>query len=164
MQHQLVRSRIEETPERKPYLDSLPLNQDFAKGDIDQLPKPLREKYARYESAWEETRSMRDSRLCHEDDIREQEKEARKLYGDFRTALRSFLGIDDKEDTALVREIPNKGKDWNEQLLKEREEQMSSADDTEENRNVAAGIDLDADGDVELNESEEKKQTHKTRR
>ena len=164
VQHQLVRSRIEETPERKPYLDSLPLNQDFAKGNIDQLPKPLQEKYTRYEFAWEETRSMRDSRLCHEDDIREQEKEARKLYGDFRTALRSFLGIDDKEDTALVREIPNKGKDWNEQLLKEREEQMSSADDTEENRNVAAGIDLDADGDVELNESEEKKQTHKTRR
>ena len=63
-----------------------------------------------------------------------------------------------------MREIPEKGKDWNEQLLKEREEQMSSADDTEENRNVAAGIDLDADGDVELNESEEKKQTHKTRR
>ena len=29
---------------------------------------------------------------------------------------------------------------------------------------VAAGIDLDADGDVELNESEEKKHTHKTRR
>ena len=41
---------------------------------------------------------------------------------------------------------------------------MSSTDDTEESRNVAAGIDLDADGDVELNESEEKKQTHKTRR
>ena len=107
---------------------------------------------------------MRDSRLCHEDDIREQEKEARKLYGDFRTALRSFLGIDDKQDTALVREVPEKGKDWNEQLLKEREEQLSSTDDTEESRNISAGIDLDADGDVELNESEEKKQTHKTRR
>ena len=164
VQYQLVRSSIIETPERKPYLDSLPLNQDFAKGDIDKLPKPLQEKYARYESAWEETRAMRDSRLCHEDDIREQEKEAKKLYGDFRTALRSFLGIDDKQDTALVREVPEKGKDWNEQLLKEREEQMSSTDDTEESRNVAAGIDLDADGDVELNESEEKKQTHKTRR
>ena len=107
---------------------------------------------------------MRDSRLSHEDDIRKQEKETQKLYGDFRSALRSFLGIDNKQDTALVREIPTKGKDWNEQLLKEREETLSSTDDTEESRNVAAGIDLDADGDVELNESEEKKHTHKTRR
>ena len=164
VQHQLVRSSISETPERKPYLDSLPLNQDFAKGDIDLLPKPLQEKYSRYESAWEEARSMRDSHLCHEDDIREQEKETQTLYGDFRSALRSFLGIDDKQDTALVREIPEKGKDWNEQLLKEKEETLSSTDDTEESRNVAAGIDLDADGDVELNESEEKKHTHKTRR
>lgn len=164
VQHQLVRSSISETPERKPYLDSLPLNQDFAKGDIDLLPKPLQEKYSRYESAWEEARSMRDSRLSHEDDIRKQEKECQKLYGEFRSALRSFLGIDDKQDTTLVRVIPEKGKDWNEQLLKEREETLSSTDDTEENRNVAAGIDLDADGDVELNESEEKKHTHKTRR
>ena len=162
--HQQVRSNIEETPERKPYLDSLPLNHDFSKGDIDLLPKPLQEQYAQYESACEEARSMRDSRLCHEDDIREQEIEAKQLYGDFRTALRSFLGIDDKQDTAHVREIPQTGKDWNEQLLKEREEQMSSTDDTEESRNVSAGMDMDADGDIELNESEEKKQTHKTRR
>ena len=163
--HQQVHSRIEETPERKPYLDSLPLNQDFAKGDIDQLPKPLQEKYTRYESAWEETRSMRDSRLCHEDDIREQEKEAKKLYGDFRTDLRSFLGIDDKQDTSFVREIPPKGKDWNYCLkLAEKETQHEESEDSEESRNVTAGMDMDADGDIELNESEEKKQTHKTRR
>ena len=160
--HQLVRSRIEETPERKPYLDSLPFNQDYASGDIDLLPKPLREKYAKYESAWEEAMSMRECRLSYEGDIKEQEKAARQLHTDYRTALKSFLGIS-QQDTAFIRETPQRGKDWNEQLLLDLQD-AKQAEESEETRNVASGIDLDVDGEIEVMESEEKKQSHKVRR
>ena len=38
------------------------------------------------------------------------------------------------------------------------------AEESEETRNVASGIDLDVDGEIEVMESEEKKQSHKVRR
>ena len=63
-----------------------------------------------------------------------------------------------------MREIPFKGKDWNEQLLLDREEGRLASDETDETRNVTSGIDLDADGEIEACESEEKKQNHKVRR
>jgi hypothetical protein len=162
--HQQVRSAIIVTPERKPYLDSIPFNQDYANGNIDLLPKPLQDRYTQYESSWEEAMSMRDGRLSYEGDIKEQERKARDLYRDFRSELRSFLGIMPDQDTSFVREIPEKGKDWNEQLLIEKEDTQLSSDETDESRKVASGIDLDADGEIEVSESEEKKQFHKVRR
>lgn len=124
--HRAVRASIEVTPERKPYLDSLPSHQDYAYGDIDLLSKPLQESYAKYETAWEETMSMRSSGLCHPDDIKEQEAIARKLYQDYRNGMRTFLGIAPEADTAYVREEPKGGhKDWNEQLLAEIEMEKS---------------------------------------
>ena len=162
--HQQVRFNIIETPERKPYLDSLPFAQDLANGNIDLLPDSVKEKYAKYESAWEETMSMRQSRLCFDGDIKEQEKQTKALYKDFRSSLQAFLGISSMQDTQSMREIPFKGKDWNEQLLLAREEGRLAADETDETRNVTSGIDLDADGEIETCESDEKKQSHKVRR
>lgn len=162
--HQQVRSAIIVTPERKPYLDSIPFNQDYANGNIDLLPKPLQDRYTQYESSWEEAMSMRDGRLSYEGDIKEQERKARDLYRDFRSELRSFLGITPDQDTSFVRETPEKGKDWNEQLLIEKEDTQLSSDETDESRKVASGIDLDTDGEIEVSESEEKKQFHKVRR
>jgi len=58
----------------------------------------------------------------------------------------------------FVREVPERGKDWNDQVLLEREDSLKATE--EETRSVASGIDLDADGDIEINESEEKKRIH----
>lgn len=124
--HRAVHVSIKVTTERKPYLDSLPSHQDFDFGDIELLPAPLQDSYAKYESAWEETMSMRQSRLCYEGDIREQEKIMGKFYQTFRNELRDFLGISKERDTIFVREEPKGGhKDWNEQLLAEIEMEKS---------------------------------------
>ena len=162
--HRIALSTVTVTPERKPYLDSIPLSQDFSKGDIDTLPKPLQDKYAKYESAWEETMSMRQSHLCYEGDVREQESQTRKLYQEYRESVRDFLGIDPQKVMSYSREIPQRGKDWNEQLLIEREENRKAAEETEDTQSIASGIDLNADGEIEVNESEEKKRIHFVKR
>ena len=162
--HRIALSTVAVTPERKPYLDSIPLSQDFSKGDIDTLPKPLQDKYAKYESAWEETMSMRQSHLCYEGDVREQESLTRKLYQEYRESVRDFLGIDPQKVMSYSREIPQRGKDWNEQLLIEREENRKAAEETEDTQSIASGIDLNADGEIEVNESEEKKRIHFVKR
>jgi len=162
--HRIALSSVIVTPERKPYLDSIPLSQNFAEGNIETLPKSLQDKYARYESAWEETMSMRQSHLCYEGDMKEQEGLTRKLYQEYKESVRDFLGIDSQKVISYIREIPHRGKDWNEQVLMEHEDSLKAAEEIEETRNVASGIDLDADGDIEINESEEKKRVHYNRR
>ena len=162
--HRIALSSATVTPERKPYLDSIPLSQDFAKGNIEKLPKPLQEKYVKYEAAWEETMSMRQSHLCYDGDIKEQENLTKKLYREYRESVRDFLGIVPQKVTSYIRETPQRGKDWNEQVLREQEESLKAAEEVEETRSVASGIDLDADGDIEVNESEEKKRVHFNKR
>ena len=128
------------------------------------MPKPLLEKYAKYEAALEETMSMRQSHLCYDGDIKEQENLTKKLYREYRESVRDFLGIDPQKVTSYIRETPQWGKDWNEQVLREQEESLKAAEEVEETRSVASGIDLDADGDIEVNESEEKKRVHFNKR
>ena len=48
--------------------------------------------------------------------------------------------------------------------LDSRKSNHSKVEDEEETRNVASGIDLDADGDIEVNESEEKKRVNYIKR
>ena len=141
--HRAVRASIEVTPERKPYLDSFPSHQDFTYGETDLLPKPLQERYAMYEAAWEETMSMRECGLSNEGDIKEQQALASRLYKDYRQGLRDFLGIVPEQDTSYVREEPKYGhKDWNEQLLAEIERERSQSamqnpkDENTEERNT----------------------------
>ena len=162
--NRIALSSVTVTPERKPYLDSLPLSRNFTQGDIELLPKAVQGKYGKYESAWEEAMSMRQSRLCYEGDIREQEKMAMKYFHEYKNAVMDFLGIDAKNVIAYAHETPLRGKDWNEQLLAEREESQKAAEEVEESRSVASGIDLNADGEIEVNESEEKKRVHYSKR
>lgn len=127
----VVRSTIEETPERKLYLDTVPNDKDLDSGDIERLPKELQLSYGKYESAWEEAMSMRSSGLCHPDDIQDQVDITNRHYKEFREGLREFLGLDKAKDVSSVREQPTyPHKDWNEQLLAElkREE---SVDETQ---------------------------------
>ena len=118
--YRVVRSTIEQTPERKAYLDSVADGKNLDEGDIELLPDALRSSYGKYESAWEEAMSMRSSGLCHPDDIREQTDIMNGHYREFREGLREFLGLDRENDTSFVREQPTyPSKDWNEQLLAE---------------------------------------------
>lgn len=129
--YQAVRSTIEETPERKPYLDSVADGKNLDEGDIDLLPDALRSSYGKYESAWEETMSMRSSGLCHPDDIREQTEIMNGHYKEFREGLREFLGLDKANDASFVREQPTyPNKDWNEQLLA-GQKQEETVDETQ---------------------------------
>lgn len=129
--YRAVRSTIEETPERKPYLDSVTDGKNLDEGDIDLLPDALRSSYGKYESAWEEAMSMRSSGLCHPDDIREQTDIMNGNYKEFREGLREFLGLDKANDASFVREQPTyPNKDWNEQLLA-GQKQEETVDETQ---------------------------------
>lgn len=120
--YRAVRSTIEATPERKPYLDSVPDGENLDGGEIELLPKDLLSSYGKYEAAWEEAMSMRSSGLCHPDDIQDQADVMNGHYRKFREGLREFLGLDKANDASFVREMPtHPNKDWNEQLLAERE-------------------------------------------
>lgn len=127
----VIRSFIEETPERKPYLDTVRNDKDLDSGEIELLPDKLQSVYGKYESAWEEAMSMRSSGLCHPDDIQEQVDVMNKHYEEFRDGLREFLGLDKAKDGSCVREEPtHPNKDWNEQLLAEQK-QKESVDETQ---------------------------------
>lgn len=115
------RSIIEETPERKPYLDSVRDGMDLGSGDVELLPKDLQTSYGRFESEWEEAESMRSSGLCAPEDILDQVGMMNKCYETFREGLRRYLGLDKENDVSTIREMPaSPNKDWNEQLLAER--------------------------------------------
>ena len=118
--YRAVRSTVELTPERKPYLDSVPDGENLDSGEVELLPKALLSSYGKYEAAWEEAMSMRSSGLCHPDDIRDQVDIMNRHYREFREGLREFLGLDKTNDASFVREMPtHPNKDWNAQLLSE---------------------------------------------
>mgnify|MGYP000139342066 CR=1 FL=1 len=116
--YRAVRSTIEETPERKPYLDTVPDGDNLDGGEIELLPKDLLSSYGKYEAAMEEVLSMRSGGLCHPDDIQDQVDVMNGHYRQFREGLREFLGLDKAHDASFIREQPNPPhKDWNDQLL-----------------------------------------------
>ena len=95
---------------------------------IDLLPKSLWQLYARYEALYEDAYTMQHSSLVAPEDKEEIRVKAVDAGKTFRTELANALGV--KEE--------------------------SEAEDNE--KKVSAGVDLDADGNVEVSESEEKKQ------
>lgn len=118
-----VRSAIEETPERKPYLDSIPDGVDLTEGEFYLLPEGgLRESNIRFDAEREEAASMSSSGLCAPEDIQDQINIMNKCYREYREKLREFLGIDREHDVAIIRESPDyRHTNWNEQLLAEQE-------------------------------------------
>ena len=130
--YRAVRATVEPTLENQPYLDTVKEGRNLDWGDIDLLPEALQRSYGRYESAYEEAMSMRSSGLCHPDDIQEQVNEMEKHYKVFRGQLREFLGLEAKNDTSCIRELPaGPCKDWNEQLLSEMKMQASAGEQQE---------------------------------
>jgi len=120
-----IRSTIEETPERKPYLDSIPDGNDLDEGEFYLLPKGgLQESCIRFDAEREEAMSMSSSRLCAPEDVQDQIDTMRKCYREFREKLRDFLGIDKEHDVAISREMPDcRYTGWNEQLLAEQQQE-----------------------------------------
>ncbi len=134
--YRAVRSIIEETPGRKPYLDTVKDGNNLDSGDIDLLPDDLQSAYGKYESAWEEAMSMRSSGLCHPDDIQGQVDIMNGHYKTFREGLREFLGLNPANDTSSTRETPAPPhKDWNEQLLSEIQQAESAEKEMNGNEN-----------------------------
>lgn len=134
--YRTVRSAIEETPERKPYLDSIPEGGDLDEGEFYLLPKGgLQESCIRFDAEREEAMSMRSSGLCAPEDVQEQMDTMRKCYREFREKLRDFLGIDREHDVAMIcEEADYRHTSWSAQLLAEqnREETISQESEKEE--------------------------------
>ena len=132
-----VRSIIEETPERKPYLDSIPDGGDLTDGEFYLLPKGgLQEICIRFDAESEEAESMRSSGLCAPEDVQDQIDTTNKCYREYREKLREFLGIDREHDVSITWESPDyRHTSWNEQLLAEqkREETVGQESEKEEN-------------------------------
>ena len=132
-----MRSIIEETPERKPYLDSIPDGGDLTDGEFYLLPKGgLQEICIRFDAESEEAESMRSSGLCAPEDVQDQIDTTNKCYREYREKLREFLGIDREHDVSITWESPDyRHTNWNEQLLAEqkREETVGQESEKEEN-------------------------------
>ncbi len=116
-----VHSAIEETPERKPYLDSIGDGHDLDEGELELLPKSVRESYIRFEAEQDKFMSMRWDEQCAPEDIKEQAGTTGKCYREYRGKLQEFLGIDKEHDVAFTHEEPDfRHTSWNAQLLAER--------------------------------------------
>lgn len=127
--YRTVRVSIEETPERKPYLDSIPDRDDLDGGNIGLLPEALQKSCERSEAEHEKALSMRMDNRHSPAEIRKQEEIARKCYVEFREGLREFLGS--AGDFTFTREQPEyPHKDWNALLLAEIARQESPREET----------------------------------
>jgi len=111
-------------------LDDIPSVKDVLHpndNQIDLLPKPLWQLYARYETLYEDASTMQHSRLVAPEDKEEAKNKALEAGKQFKEELAKELGV---------------------------QEEIEAEDDE---KKVSAGVDLDADGNVEINESEETK-------
>ena len=94
---------------------------------IDLLPKSLWQLYAHYETLYEDAYTMQHSQLVAPEDKEEIREKAMDAGKAFRTELANALGV--KEEAEVE----------------------------DDEKKVSAGVDLDSDGNVEVNESEETK-------
>ena len=94
---------------------------------IDLLPKNLWQLYAHYETLYEDAYTMQHSSLVAPEDKEEVREKALEAGKTFREELAKELGV--KEEAEVE----------------------------DEEKKVSAGVDMDADGNVEINESEETK-------
>lgn len=166
--HQMIRSSLGSSASRKPYLDSLFGKTDITEGDARHLPKDLQEKYEAYKDSKEEYLAMQAGSLdpYGENAVKYARQRTEVLHDDFRKGVNRFLGLEeDFPDARYVREVPEKGKDWNDLLLLNLAEEEQDAKDRHEIRKDYGGVDLDGNGEIELNEMDEtKRDTLKSRR
>ena len=94
---------------------------------IDLLPKSLWQLYAHYETLYEDAYTMQHSCLVAPEDKESIKAKAIEAGETFKKELADALGV--KEETEVE----------------------------DDEKKVSAGVDLDADGNVEINESEETK-------
>ena len=247
------------------YMNSLYDKGDYLSGNEVLLPDDVGNLYGRYETEAEEYLSMKQSGLCYEGDVKEQQDKVNRLHDEYVNKMKEKLCIDSeyghlkslgtydipdwaicamengdfeglteeeeklvtefldehfpegyvsnidfdnyddfnlypafgtRNNNALVnrgespyeavktysvqffhptqresyalpnltvaREVPENGsKDWNDQLIRQETERIAQkCQDNDNERTMSAGIDLDNNCEVEINESEEKKHHH----
>ena len=122
-----VHSAIEETPERKPYLDSIGDGHDLDEGELELLPKSVQESYIRFEAEQDKFMLMRWDEQCVPENIKKQAGITGKCYREYREKLQEFLGIDKEHDVAITHKEPDyRYTSWNDQLLAERKLEEAS--------------------------------------
>ena len=134
-EHPLYKANVRD--DLKDYVDSFRKNADDIPSvkdvlhpndsQIDLLPTPLWKFYAHYETLYEDAYTMQHSSLVAPEDKEDIKAKALEAGKQFREELANALGI---------------------------KEEVEAED---EEKKVSDGIDLDADGNVEINESEETK-------
>jgi hypothetical protein len=168
---QMLRLRLARTPENRAYMDSLFGATDLTQGDATLLPKDLRVKHDAWKAARDEYMAMQAGSLDPKGEkaVQYARQHSENLLEDFSVSLRRFLKVRESfpdGNPEVIRELPERGKDWNEQLLLERSEQEEDADrEDRHTRRQYAGLDFDGDGEIEPEETAEiKDHTYRPRR
>ncbi|MDO5419757.1 MAG: toprim domain-containing protein [Bacteroides sp.] len=134
--YRTIHSAIEETPERKPYLDSIGDGHDLDEGELELLPRSVQESYIRFDTEQDKFMSMRWDERCTPEEIKGQADITGKCYLDYREKLREFLGIDKEHDVSFVcEEAEYRHTSWDAQLLavQQREASVNQKQEREEN-------------------------------
>lgn len=124
----------------------------------DLLPKDLQEKYRDWERLEEQWYSEGRSSITAVEDREEMSKRLEAARNTFKMSLAKELNLPDisEEDSQVERLYPDEGaKDWNDLLLF----RLRNDDEEDEERKLAAGIDLNNDGELEVSECNEEKKT-----
>ena len=127
--------------EMKPFIESLPKPLETTKDllaiddeQYDELPKPLRELYLKYDSAREEALEYHYSPFLCQEDKQDAADKMNQAYKDFKDALFEKLNV--KEGQGLqpvktIREIPSEGyKDFNDELLDKKQYALTDVIET----------------------------------
>lgn len=127
--------------EMKPFIESLPKPLDTTKDllaiddeQYDELPKPLRELYLKYDSAREEALEYHYSPFLCQEDKQDAADKMNLAYKEFKDAL--FENLNVKEGQSLqpvktMRETPSEGyKDFNDELLDKKQYALTDVIET----------------------------------
>ena len=127
--------------EMKPFIESLPKPLETTKDllaiddeQYDELPKPLRELYLKYDSAREEALEYHYSPFLCQEDKQDAADKMNLAYKEFKTALFERLNVTDGQNLQPVktmRETPSEGyKDFNDELLDKKQYALTDVIET----------------------------------
>ena len=125
----------------RPFIESLPKPLQTTKdllaiGDeqYDELPKPLRELYLKYDSAREEALEYHYSPFLCQEDKQDAADKMNLAYKEFKTALFERLNVTEGQNlqpVKTIREMPSEGyKDFNDELLDKKQYALTDVIET----------------------------------
>lgn len=142
------------SPELNEYAKSLSDPNNYLSGNYDLLPDDLRVAYGKWESAEGEWHSLKQAGSIHPDDLNYYANIAIQQKESFKAKLQSAFSSQ-SISSSIVREVPEEGiKDWNDMLIKQASSDLSKANETQ---TIAGGVDINGDGIISTNESDQRK-------